>query len=1483
MQRTLLFFFLACCGACARRPLRLAVPAAIQGEKAHLRAEPSREAEASEEADGAREWFLLQRVPPGDTQIPFDRYALAREQIGRMHSYSISTGTYTGVEKTGARDLAGRIWTNLGPGNVGGRTRSLVIHPQNPSIMYAGTVTGGVWKTTDAGQTWSPLSDLLPILTVGSLVMDPANPNILYAGTGELYGGFQGNGIFKTTDGGASWTQLSATTNFNFAYVNKLVISPKNPLRVYAATFTGIWASTDGGTTWSQVLNTTLVNRGCDDLVMRADTATDYLFASCSGKTFADDYGIWRNTNAAGGGAWTQVHTAAHMRRTSLALAPSQPATIYALASNSVGTGNYSGGLLAVFRSTSSGDSGSWNTRVDNTDPIKLNTALLSDPVGITAPICNTGPVDYRSQGDYDNVIAVDPLDPNRVWAGGILLFRSDDGGANWGLASQYGVNPPRYLHTDEHIVAFHPGYNGTSNQTMYVGNDGGVYRTGNARSPVSTGTRGACLAEQSAQNQVTWTNLNNSYGATQFYQGAAYLGGLIYFGGTQDNGVTRGTSSGGINAWQTVTGRDGASVAIDPADANRILASTQNLSLNRSANGGSLVSAISGITEDPNSFPFIAALATDPNEGRRVFLGGRSFLWRSLDGAASWTAAAPVTNGGQIGSIAVSPADANYVLFGTSTGLIFRNASALSSTGSAAWVSSRPRFGFASGLVFDAKTPSLVYAVYSSFKSTATDAHVYKSFDGGVNWQSSDGAGSGALPDLPVHRLLIDPRDSSRLYLATDMGIFISTDAGGSWSRDADGFPGVVVDDLAMDQGPASNWLFAFSHGRGVFRVPLPGAPNTNCTYAVTPSVITTDGFGGLFPVAVTAPPGCAWAAIPGGDFTYSTFVTVQSPAQGTGNGTAYVSLAPNTLGRNIADTITIADKAVNVNQTFAVLNGSTDESAAALVQGVPFVGTQNTSTSFSAAGNATDPVHSCTGSRDFKTIWWAVQPTAAGVLQVRVSGNRQDATGNSGVVVTAYGKSAPQTELGCVIAPRDAGTPNPVTLKFNVSAGVVYLIEVSATNGSTVSDGGFVTILAAMGGPDTAISLTPATVRLTTADKQQFSAVVTNAPNQAVRWTLSPPVGTLSTSGLFTPPAMAEASFNVTITATSFADPLKSASATVTVSPPPIAISSGGIVNAATFQAGSGVSPGEVVTLFGSSMGPLALVTAQLTPLGFLSTSLGGTQVLFDGAAAPLVYSSAGQVSAIVPYSVAGKTSTAVTITRNGQTSAAVTLPVVATAPGLFTLFASGSGPAAMLNQDGVVNSSRFAAPRGSIVVFFGTGEGQTLPPGTDGKVAATVFPAPVANVSLTIGGQPAKVLYAGAAPSLVAGVLQVNAEVPRNINPGDAPVVLTVGGASIQADVTMSVLAPDPTRLGRIAYSNRGTADIVVKVFAPDESQASTATVAAGRNLFLGTISGAANDWGVQAGSSLTRVVGHVCVFQTTLGGYWQCTGNTAVPFL
>ncbi len=237
-----------------------------------------------------------------------------------------------------------------------------------------------------------------------------------------------------------------------------------------------------------------------------------------------------------------------------------------------------------------------------------------------------------------------------------------------------------------------------------------------------------------------------------------------------------------------------------------------------------------------------------------------------------------------------------------------------------------------------------------------------------------------------------------------------------------------------------------------------------------------------------------------------------------------------------------------------------------------------------------------------------------------------------------------------------------------------------------------------------------------------------------------------------------------------------------------PPV-LQAASIVNAASY-AGGGVSPGEIVTLFGANFGPAALVGFELDANGRVSTNLSGTRVLFDGTPAPVVYALAGQTSVIVPYYVQGQASTEVQYEYSGVRSNVVALPVVASAPGLFAANAQGFGQGAILNADLSANSAANPVEKGGVVLLYATGEGQTDPAGVDGQLGVAPYPVPVEAVSVKIDGKQADVLYKGGAEGLVAGVMQVNVRVPDDAASGAVPVVLTVGSNSSQAGVTVAI---------------------------------------------------------------------------------------------
>ena len=230
--------------------------------------------------------------------------------------------------------------------------------------------------------------------------------------------------------------------------------------------------------------------------------------------------------------------------------------------------------------------------------------------------------------------------------------------------------------------------------------------------------------------------------------------------------------------------------------------------------------------------------------------------------------------------------------------------------------------------------------------------------------------------------------------------------------------------------------------------------------------------------------------------------------------------------------------------------------------------------------------------------------------------------------------------------------------------------------------------------------------------------------------------------------------------------------------------------VTNAASGAAGT-VAPGLWVSIFGNSLGPVTGVPYVTPPTGeTVATMLGGTQVLFDGTAVPLLYVSNAQINALVPFELVGKTSTVMQVVSNSEVSASLTLPVMPAVPGLFTADHSGKGEGAILNQDASVNSTSNPAAQGSIIVLYGTGGGQTNPASIDGGFNPLNAEGTLAlGVTVTVGGQNAQVEYAGPALSLVDGVMQINVQLPSGIASGAGPVVVKVGTASSQT-ITVAV---------------------------------------------------------------------------------------------
>lgn len=816
---------LALAGGCSTHTDQVShqeAPVVSEADRAQMIARLERKAEKFEtrgpkrfdKPQEAMDFFMAQRLGEGMTEYPMTHLESTAAEI-RDRAALQRGGNPGGISQ----------WEPLGPGNIGGRTRGLAIDPVNPDVMYAGGVAGGVWKSTDAGGSWTPTGDTLINLAVTTIAIDPSNTNIIYAGTGEgFFNGdsVRGLGIFKSLDAGATWTRLGSTASSDFFYVNHIELNPDNPNRVFAATRSGVWRSSNGGSNFENVLANPFANgsspssngssAGATDLDIQPGSSPEVILAAFG--SFTND-GLFRSAD--GGNTWNEVGTASDLNvfnqgRMTVEFAPSQPNVAYvAMADN--GAGNETGRLVNIFRSTDGGVT--WQARANT--GAGFNGLLFSNVPFASGCFGSQ----FFSQGWYDNTLAVDPVDSDVIWVGGVDLFRSDNGGQSFGLASYWYFSPtdPNYVHADQHVLVFHPDYNGTTNQTLFSGSDGGIARTNNARASVSQNdcpTNGG----SGPLPGVNWSQLNNGYAVTQFYHGDAATTIDRYVGGTQDNGTLRGNSRNDAQPWDRIIGGDGGYAAIDPTNPNVIYGETQNFpTIRKSTNGGaSFSSATNGITDDDGLFitPFIM----DQSNPDILWTGGNR-PWRTVNAAGSWQLAGPDFNGpARLSAIGIAPSNSNVVYLGYEDGYVVRSTNALAA--SPTWTiqgngNGLPaEQGFISWVAVDPNDPDTAYATSSTFGI----AQIYKTTNGGTSWSAIDSISAANVPDIPVHCIAIRPSNPQQLYAGTELGVFASDNGGASWQPANAGLANTVVETLDFVNDTT---LVAFTHGRSAFITEIP------------------------------------------------------------------------------------------------------------------------------------------------------------------------------------------------------------------------------------------------------------------------------------------------------------------------------------------------------------------------------------------------------------------------------------------------------------------------------------------------------------------------------------------------------------------------------------------------------------------------------------------------------------------------------------
>jgi photosystem II stability/assembly factor-like uncharacterized protein len=723
-------------------------------------------------------------------------------------------------------------WTELGPAPTNafsgstGRISAIACSRTAANTYYAGGADGGLWRSTDAGTTWTPLSNTVETSSVGAVTLDPVNESIIYVGTGEANFANHsryGLGILKSTDAGATWT-LMGSADLAGRCISRLIINPQNTQTIYAAVThaggfptlaaakghpgatgpRGVFRSTDGGSTWTRLAN--LPNLCATDLAM--DPTNPLILYAAIGYIFGDPAnGIYKSTD--GGDTWTKLTSGlptGTVGRISLAIAPSNAQRLYSLFTNPCDADGNNGTVLGVRRTDNAGST--W-------------TSLSSG-------------LDQSTYGWYLSVVAVSPTAPDTCVLGGLSAVRTTNAGSAWST-----ISAP---HPDHHAFVF------DASGRLLVGCDGGLYVSSNLGS--------------------AWTAHNAGLGTVQFYAGLSTdpTNTNIILGGLQDNGSCRRNT--GTLTWPQVNGGDGGWTQIDQANSQRMFVESQGTgAIVRSTNGGSSFSDVSSGLSGRSCFenPYLI----DPQNSNHM-LYGTERVFQSTNGGTSWTALSPDLTGGgadaAIRALAIAPSNSSYVYAATNDGRV--QASTNGGSTFTLRLSNNPGWPRTTReLTVDTQNPQTVYLAGAAFGVP----HVRRSMDAGATWQTLD----GNLPDIPVNVIGIDPESpASVIFAGTDQGLYRSVNDGLSWRRygptsPAPGsLPTCVVVDILVDH-PRSRVVIG-TQGRGSWSAPLTfcyadldddgtptvndflvflqlfalNSPRANCDGSTTPPVLNVNDF---------------------------------------------------------------------------------------------------------------------------------------------------------------------------------------------------------------------------------------------------------------------------------------------------------------------------------------------------------------------------------------------------------------------------------------------------------------------------------------------------------------------------------------------------------------------------------------------------------------------------------------------------------------
>jgi photosystem II stability/assembly factor-like uncharacterized protein len=709
-------------------------------------------------------------------------------------------------------EFAAAAWYPVGPSAIPnnqtgymengiGRINCIAFHPTVANTYFVGVAQGGLWKTTNNGSSWTPLTDNLPITRISDISIDPNNPNTMYISLCDFeYIGFglflngrkrnthYGLGVYKTTDGGATWAPTGLSfqlTNGDASLIRKVLVNPANSSELVACGVSGMYRSTNAGSTWTETVDSLFW-----DLVMDP-VSPNILYAATGWVANANDGGaaIYKSTNF--GASWSLLNTGipvtGAVQRIKLGVAPSDHNYVYAIAVDDVS------GLFGIYKSTNAGSTWSF---------IDPGVNILEWDEG-----ANEG-----GQGTYDLGFHISQTDRNKLYVGGVNIWGSSDGGNTWNPASHWTLFYGATLHGDIHFIERHP-----LTGNIFVCSDGGIYRTTNIATQTWTD------ANDGTPWPTQWTNISNGLAITSFYRisSTKNLAGHL-MGGAQDNASFYFNGS----AWNTIIGGDGMDNYLDPLNAGVLIGSSQYGNFQWSDDGGQTSNWIDPNLNSENA-EWTSPIIVDYNNAGRLYAGFTN-VSKSTDGGLNWSSISSFPIGAydnEISALAVANSNANVMYAAKRvryeynvTGKVYKT-----TNGGGNWTNVTP--GLPDSLYYTSVEISEADAntVYVTMAGFSSGNKVYRTTNGGSSWQNI----SYNLPNIPVNCIKYIPGSAGAVMIGTDIGVYILYPSATSWTLSSTGLPNVIVSDIEFNV--PLNRVYVSTFGRGIWASELNAITSVN------------------------------------------------------------------------------------------------------------------------------------------------------------------------------------------------------------------------------------------------------------------------------------------------------------------------------------------------------------------------------------------------------------------------------------------------------------------------------------------------------------------------------------------------------------------------------------------------------------------------------------------------------------------------------